>query len=124
MKSKLRVCSIICFVAAIPSLIVVDWYLYGYGLLCMFAFACIGLIFDQIIRITYPTVAIKDSSLYRKNKILKLLSLILFVMSPMALIYGNRFQHNFGTIMFFVFVGIGITIDMLARTFFPHGKAY
>ena len=125
MKSKLRVCSIICFVAASPSLVIVDWYMHGSGLLCMFAFACIGLIFDQIIRITYPTTAITDNSLYRKNKILKLLSLVLFVMSPMALIYGNRFQHNFGTIMFFVFVGLGLTIDILAQTFFPlsrHGK--
>ncbi len=119
MKSQLRVCSLICFVVAIPSLVIVDWYVHGYGLLSMFVSACIGLVFDQIIRINYPTVSIIDTSLYKKNKILKLLSLILFVMSPMILIYGNRFQHNFGTLMFLVFVGVGIAVDILARVFFP-----
>jgi hypothetical protein len=88
----------------------------------MFAFACIGLIFDQIFRITYPTTAIPDISLYRKNKIMKLLSLVLFVMSPMALVYGNRFHNYFGTIMFFVFVGIGLANDNLAKTFFSLSK--
>ena len=119
MKSQLRVCSLICFVVAIPSLVIVDWYVHGYGLLSMFVSACIGLVFDQIIRINYPTVPITDIYLYKKNKILKLLSLILFAMSPMALIYGNRFHHNFGTLMFLVFVGVGISVDILARVFFP-----
>jgi len=123
MKTTLRSCSIICFAAAIPLLVIVNWYFYGYGLLSMFVSVCIGLIFDQIIRISYPTFTVSNYSLYKKNKIMKLFALILFVMSPMVFVYGNRFQDSYGTISFFILVGIGLIIDFIAQSRFPFSKA-
>lgn len=120
MKTALQIGSIICFVAIIPSLVVVNWYFYGYGLLSMFTLVCIGLILDQIRRIAFPAFEIQDTIQYRRNKTIKLLSLILFVMSPMVFVYGNKFQNSFGTIAFFIIIGIGLIIDVLAQTFFPY----
>lgn len=122
MKTILRICSIICFMAAIPLLIIVDWYLYGYGLLSMFIFISIGLLFDQIIRIFYPPFDVNNITLYKKNKAIKLIALLLFVMSPMVFVYGNRFQDSYGTILLFALVGIGLIMDIFAQKLFPFSK--
>ena len=122
MKKILKICSILCFGLSIPLLILINWYFFDFGLLAMFISIAAGLIFDQIRRIFYPNFTVDSLKLYRRNKTLKLIALLLFLLSPMALIYGNRAQGNLGTIFFFVLVGLGLLLDLVANIRFPFSK--
>ena len=121
-KKTLRICSILSFFTAISSLIVVDWYFHGYGLLIMFVFISLGLTFEQFSRIYFPSTPVSNYTSYKKNKLLKLWALILFVMSPMALIYGNQFLNKLGIFAFVLLVGIGIVLDQIAQMRHPYSN--
>lgn len=114
MKGTLRTLSIIAFIIAIPSLIVIDWYYKGYGILMMFIFLTIGLVLDQIIRLKFPISAVSPLNSYRKNKILNVVSLVLFVQSPMGLIFGNRYANNLGFWIMAVMICLGISLNLIA----------
>ena len=110
------------FFTAISSLIVVDWYFHGYGLLIMFIFISLGLTFEQLSKIYFPSTPVSDYTSYKKNKLIKLGALILFVMSPMALIYGNQFFNKLGFFAFVMLIGIGIVLDQIAQIRHPYSS--
>lgn len=120
MKNNLKVLSISAFVAAIPSLIITDWYYKGYGILVMFLLLTIGLILDQIIRLKFPATNVTPIRNYRKNKLLNILALILFVQSPMGLIFGNKIYSNFGFWLLIIMICIGVTVNQIARVKYPY----
>lgn len=120
MKNNFRLLSLLCFVLSIPSLIVVDWFYKGYGLLVMFIFLTIGLVFDQIMRMKYPHRMLAPLQNYRTNKLLNLFALILFVQAPIALIYGNQFISKFGFWLMFIMVCSGIILNQIARLKFNY----
>lgn len=121
-KKTFKAWSILSFFIAIISLIVVDWYFHDYGLLIMFIFISLGLIFDQLSKLYSPPNTVYNYIFYKKNKLLKLCSLILFVMSLPALIYGNQFFNNLGFIAFAFLIGIGIILDQIAQIRYPYSK--
>ena len=125
MKNKkiLRNCSILSFFTAISSLIVVDWYFHGFGLLIMFVFISLGLTFEQFSRIYFPSTPVSDYTSYKKYKLIKLWALILFVMSPMALIYGNKIFNKLGFFAFFLLLGIGIALEQIAQMHHPYSSS-
>lgn len=73
----------------ISSLTVGDWHFHGYGLLMMFIFISHGLTFEQFLIIYFHSTPVSEYTYYKNYKLLKLWALIPFVISPMALIYGN-----------------------------------
>lgn len=119
-QKLLRSWSILSFFIAIASLIVVDWYFHGYGLLIMFIFISFGLIFHQLEVIYFPSSQVNDYKTYKKNKLLKLCSLILFVMSPMSLIYGTQHLNKIGFVIFVLIIASGIFLDQLARIHYSY----
>ncbi|WP_068786698.1 hypothetical protein [Paenibacillus phocaensis] len=110
------------FVAAIPALIIVDWYAPGYGLLVMFCFISLGLIFDQLARIYFPAVSVNRYQAYKKNRLLKMGALLLFVMSPMALIYVGNVASFSGVAVCLLMIAVGICLDQIARSRDPRVK--
>lgn len=116
MKRILRILSIMAFVIAIPSLIITDWYFKGCGILMMFIFLTIGLVLDQIIRLRFPILVVSPLSSYRKNKLLNMISLILFVQSPIGLIYGNEYASNFGFLIMAIMICFGISLNLIAAS--------
>lgn len=66
-------------------------------------------IFQQLLSITIS---------YKKNKLLKLSALILFVMSPNALIYGNQFKK----LGFILLIGTGVFLDQMAQIRYPYSN--
>lgn len=96
MKNNLKVLSIIAFVAAIPFLIITDWYYKGYGILAMFLLLTIGLVLDQLIRLKFPAKSVEPIENYQKNKLLNMIALILFVQSPIGLVFGNKIYSKIG----------------------------
>lgn len=120
MDKKLRITSIIAFALAIPSLIVVDWYFKGFGILIMFILGTIGLVLDQVVRMNYPEKAVEPITSYRKNRLLNIVSLILFVQSPMALIYGRRAYGNLGIIFMLLMIAFGILFNQIAKMQFHY----
>jgi len=121
-EKKLKTWSILSFFVAIVSLIIVDWYFHGYGVLIMFVFISMGLIFNQLSKIYFPIATVSNYVAYKNNKLLKLLALILFVMSPMALIYGNQMMEKLGIVTFVLLIGIGIVLDQIAGICCPFSK--
>lgn len=115
MKNNLKVISIIAFAVAIPSLIITDWYYKGYGILVMFLFLTIGLILDQIVRLKFPVSKVTPIGNYRKNKVLNVIALILFVQSPMGLIFGNRIYPNLGFWLLVIMICIGVSANQIAK---------
>lgn len=120
MKNNLKVLSIFAFVAAIPSLIITDWYYKGYGILVMFLLLTIGLVLDQLIRLKFPVASVTPIENYRKNILLNILALILFVQSPMGLIFGNKIYSNLGFWLLIIMICIGVTINQIARVKYPY----
>lgn len=120
MKNNLKVLSIFAFVAAIPSLIITDWYYKGYGIFVMFLLLTIGLILDQIIRLKFPASNVTPISNYGKNKLLNILSLVLFVQSPMGLILGNKIYPNMGFWLLVIMICIGVIANQLAKIKYPY----
>lgn len=120
MKSSLKVLSLISFVLAVPALIVVDWFYKGYGIFVMFAFATVGLVLDQIVRMNYPSGTFAPRSNYRKNKLLGIMALVLLVQSPMALIFGNRAMDKLGVWLMAVMICMGIVLSQIARLSFAY----
>lgn len=120
MKNKLNSLSISAFALSLPALIIVNWYLPNYGIFVMFLFLTIGLVLDQVKRLLYPNEHIESIVFYRKNRILKTLTLVFFLQSPMAILYGNRIADNFGTGLGIVLIGIGIISDQIARNHFNY----
>lgn len=121
-QRTLKSWSILSFFISIVLLIVVDWYFHGYGLLIMFVFISIGLIFEQLSRIYFPTIAVNNYIFYKKNKLLKLCALILFVMSPIALIYNNQIFKKLGFIGFVLLIGAGIVLSQIAQIRYPYSR--
>lgn len=121
-QKTLKFGSVLSFFISIVSLIVVDWYFYGYGLLFMFVFISLGLILEQFSRIYFPTTTVNNYISYKKNKLLKLSALILFVMSPIALIYGNQILNRLGFITFVLLIGTGLFLDQIAKIRYPYSK--
>ncbi|MGN6715528.1 hypothetical protein [Anaerocolumna jejuensis] len=114
MKSNLRVLSIIAFVIAVPSLIITDWYYKGFGILMMFIFLTIGLVLDQIIRLKFPVSVVSTLNNYKINKVLNIVSLVLFVQSPMGLIYGNKCADNLGFWIMAIMICLGVSLTQIA----------
>lgn len=114
MQKKLRLFSIIAFAISIPSLIVTDWYFKGMGLGVMFGCLTIGLIVDQVIRMLSAKTEVSMQHTFKVNKFLNLAGLILFVQSPVALVYGNRYTNSFGTYLMIGMILIGITLNQIA----------
>jgi hypothetical protein len=121
-QKTLKFGAVLSFFISIVSLIVVDWYFHGYGLLFMFVFISLGLILEQLSRIYFPTTMVNNYVCYKKNKLLKLWALILFVMSPIALIYGNQIFNKLGFISFALLIGTGIFLDQIAQIRYPYSK--
>ena len=122
MKNNFRIISIIAFVIAVPTLIITDWYYSGYGILVFFFCATIGLIFDQVVRLKYPTSNVFPIENYRTNKILNIISLVFFVQSPVGLIYGNRFYNTLGFWIFAIMICIGVSFNRIATIKFHYTK--
>lgn len=120
MKNKLKLLSIIAFLLAIPSLIITDQHYEGYGILVMFMFLNIGIIIDQVVRLKYPVNKITPISNYRRSKLLNIISLTLFLQSPMGLIYGNKIYNNLGIWLLIIMICIGVSIDYIARIKYPY----
>lgn len=120
MKNNLKIFSIFAFVAAIPSLIITDWYYKSYGILVMFLFLTIGLILDQIIRLKFPTTSVTPIENYRKNKLINIFALILFVQCPMGLIFGNKIYPNSGFWLLVIMICIGVSTNQFARIKYPY----
>lgn len=114
MKRTLRTLSIMAFVIAIPSLIITNWYYKEYGILMMFIFLTIGLVLDQIIRLKFPISVVSPLSSYRKNKTLNMVSLVLFVQSPMGLIFGDKHANNLGLWIMIAMICCGISLNLIA----------
>ena len=120
MKTNLRILSLAAFALAIPALIIVDWYYKGFGIFVMFALLTIGLACDQIIRMKYPGISVASLQKYRANRLLHLFALILFVQSPMALIFGNRLLEKLGFWLMAALICMGIVLDQIARLKFDY----
>lgn len=120
MKNNLKVVSIIAFVAAVPSLIITDWYYKGYGILAMFLFLTIGLVLDQLIRLKFPAESVAPVENYQKNKLLNMIALILFVQSPMGLLFGNKIYSNMGFWLSIIMLCVGVTLNQIARIKYPY----
>lgn len=114
MKNNLRILSLTAFAISIPALIITDWYWKGYGVLWMFIFLTVGLILDQFRRLIFPNFAVSPVGSYRTNKLLNILSLILFVQSPMGLIYGNRAVEHRGFWIMAIMICSAIGINQIA----------
>lgn len=122
-QKTLKTWSVLSFVISIISLVVVNWYFYGYGILFMLVFISIGLIFDQISRIYFPATAVNNYDYYKKNRLLKMWGLVLFILSPIALIYSSQLFYRSGFVVFIILIGIGICLDQMARIRYPYTKA-
>ena len=120
MKNNLKGLSIFAFAAAIPSLIITDWYYKGYGILVMFLLLTVGLILDQIMRLKFPVMSVAPIRNYRKNKLLNIFSLTLFVQSPMGLIFGNRIYPNLGFWLLVIMICIGVSVNQIAKSKYPY----
>jgi hypothetical protein len=120
MKGNLRVASIAALTISIPALIIIDWYFTGFGILGMFALLTLGLVLDQAIRLKFPVFVVSPQENYRKNRILNIFALVLFLQSPMALIFGNRYVSNFGFWIAAVMVCLGITLNQTAKHKYPY----
>lgn len=120
MKNKLKIASITAFVLAIPSLIVIDWFYKGAGIGVMFFFITTGLVFDQILRLQYPSVVLFPIQNYRKNKILNIFALILFVQSPIALIYFNKMLDKLGLLIMLIMISFGIILNQISIVKFQY----
>lgn len=59
-QKMLKFWSVLSFFISIISLIVVDWYFHDYGLLVMFVFVSLGLIFERLSRIYFPTTTVNN----------------------------------------------------------------
>lgn len=120
MKEKLKLWSLICFILGPISLLIVDCCYYGYGLLSLFLFIGLGLGLDQVRRIVYPDFNPSPKGNFKKNKLIHMISLLIFVESPMFLIYGNRFKVNFGLFLFFALNLLGLSLNHKARVKYPY----
>lgn len=120
LKSSVKVLSLASFVLAVPALIVVDWFYAGYGVLAMFVLATIGLVLDQIVRMFYPSNTVVPITNYRINKLLGIITLVLFVQSPMALIFGNRAMDKLGFWLMATMICCGIVLSQIARLKFAY----
>ena len=47
-------------------------------------------------------------------------TLVLFIQSPMALIFGNRYANNFGLLIAVVVVCVGICLHQIAKKKYPY----
>ncbi|WP_313757406.1 hypothetical protein [Tissierella sp.] len=115
MKNNLKILSILAFVAAIPSLIITDWHYKGYGILVMFMFLTIGLVLDQVIRLKFPMLSVTPIGNYQKNKLINIFALILFVQSPIGLIFGNKIYPNLGFWLLIIMICVGVSSNHIAR---------
>ncbi len=120
MKNNLKVLSIIAFVAAIPLLIITDWYYKGYGILAMFLLLTIGLVLDQLIRLKFPAKSVEPIENYQKNKLLNMIALILFVQSPIGLVFGNKIYSKMGFWLLVIMLCVGVTLNQIARLKYPY----
>lgn len=120
MKNNLKILSLIAFVLAIPALIVVDWFYKGYGIGVMFFLLTIGLVCDQMMRRSFPNCNVTPIKNYRTNKLLNLFALVLFVQSPMALVYGNRTIDKLGFWIMAVMICLGIALNQIASIKFGY----
>lgn len=119
-KNNLKIASIAAFVLAIPALIIVDWFYTGYGILMMFILATIGLVLDQVVHRNFPRDIVTPLSNYRTNKLLNIVALVLFVQSPMALIFGNRAVDKLGFWLMAFMICLGIVLNQIARIKFTY----
>lgn len=120
MKNSLKILSLTSFIFAVPALIVVDWYYTGNGILIMFLLVTIGLVLDQIIRMSYPSDIVVPLSNYHTNKLLNIFTLVLLVQSPMALIFGNKVMDKLGFWLMTVMICLGLVLNQIARLRFSY----
>ena len=120
MKSNLRVLSIAAFAAAVPALVITDWYYKGYGLFAMFLLLTVGLLLDQIIRMEFPAGSPAPTGHYRKNRLLNMVALTLFVQAPVGLIYGNQCRPRLGFWLLVIMVCAGICANQIAKLKYPY----
>lgn len=120
MKNNLKILSLTAFVLAIPALIIVDWFYRDYGIGVMFLLLTMGLVCDQVIRRNFPKGKVTPLKNYRINKLLNLLALVLFLQSPMALIYGNKAIDKLGFWLMAVMICFGIVLNQIASIKFGY----
>lgn len=120
MKKSFRIISLTAFILAVPGLIITDWYFGGMGIFVMFLLATIGLVFDQLIRMQFPDKKVEPLNKYKINRLLNIFALVLFVQSPMGLIYGNRYMNNLGIWLLIGMICCGVIINQLARIKFNY----
>lgn len=120
MKNNLKILSLVAFILAVPALIVTDWFYKGYGILIMFILATIGLVLDQVIRMNYPSNNVVPLSNYHTNKLLNIVTLVLLVQSPMALIFGNKVMDKLGFWLMAFMICLGIVLNQIARLRFSY----
>ena len=120
MKNSLKISSLTAFLLSIPSLIIVDWYYKSFGILVMFTFITIGLVLDQITRMLYPDGDIVPIENYQKSRFINMVILVLFLQSPMALIYGNKASDKLGFWMMIIMIVFGIILSQIARLKFRY----
>lgn len=113
MKNSLKILSLTSFIFAVPALIVVDWYYTGNGILIMFLLVTIGLVLDQIVRMSYPSDIVVPLSNYHTNKLLNIFTLVLLVQSPMALIFGNKVMDKLGFWLMTVMICLGLVLNQI-----------
>ncbi|WP_178021971.1 hypothetical protein [uncultured Paenibacillus sp.] len=88
----------------------------------MFSFIILGLIFDQLARIYFPSVSVSSYPAYKKNRLLKMYALLLFMMSPAALIYIGKISSFSGVAVCLLMIAVGICLDRIARIRYPRAK--
>ncbi|MFV0394595.1 MAG: hypothetical protein ACK5LC_09400 [Coprobacillaceae bacterium] len=113
MRNNLKSISISFFIAAIPLFMIVDWYYPRFGLIVLFLSITCGLVVDQLHRIFNTTNMVERQSL--QYKYFRLGALILFVQSPIAIIYENMYRSGFGTIIAALMIVLGIILDQISR---------
>ncbi|CDM68403.1 putative membrane protein [Clostridium bornimense] len=120
MKSNLKILSLLAFILSIPALIIVDWFYSGYGILVMFILLSIGVVCDQLIRMKFPKNKVIPLHNYRANRVMNIFAVVLFLLSPMALIYGNRVVYRMGFWLMAIMICLGIVFNQIARIVFPY----
>lgn len=122
MNTQLKRYSLILFIAAVPLLMITDWYFHGVGVAMLFICLAGGLILDQVRRIYYPAFEVDSVERFRKNKGWKMIGLVLTVNSPLVILY---LSDDFGTwkLLFFILLLIlGAVFNWSASLMYPYVK--
>lgn len=80
----------------------------------------VGLVIDQIVRMNDPKHTFVPLTNYPVNRLIHIITLVLLVQCPMALIFGNRVMGKLGFWLMIVMICLGIILNQIARLKFPY----